>query len=82
MGVGKRVRLPYSLLTEGAQLALHDRVNEEPAFRERIAMLAAAMRSAHALLYDTALSHALAARSRASGAEPIASQFSIGDQVF
>ena len=68
--LGRRLRLPYTLLDQTGRLSLHERVTRDRAFSERIAMMSAAQRSITSLRYDRALSRAVLARSRAHGADP------------
>ena len=80
--LGKGIKLPYSLLDSAGRLSLHERVNADPQFSERVALMSAAQRSVTALRYSRTLSRAILARSRIHGAEPARSQYQIGDQVF
>ena len=63
--LGRRLRLPYTLLDQTGRLSLHERVTRDRAFSERIAMMSAAQRSITSLRYDRALSRAVLASSTA-----------------
>ena len=80
--LGRRLRLPYTLLDQTGRLSLHQRVKIDRAFSERIAMMSGAQRSITSLRYDRALSRAVLARSRAHGADPARQLFQVGDVVY
>ena len=54
--LGKGIKLPYSLLDSAGRLSLHERVNADPQFSERVALMSAAQRSVTALRYSRTLS--------------------------
>ena len=78
--LGRNLQLPYELWSP--ILALHARLEYEPSFATRVALLASAQRSQIALRYSRALSAAWLARSRAASADPAQTMYNIGDQVF
>ena len=80
--IGRGVRLPYSLLSNMGRLSLHERLEDDVPFQNRVAMISAAQRAVSSVEFNRALSRAALARSRASGADPVQTVFSIGDQVY
>ena len=80
--LGKNLRLPYEMMSSTGRLAMQSRLGADKSFAERVSMMASAQRAVLSLKTSTALAKALAARSRATAAQPVQSLFAIGDQCF
>ena len=80
--LGKNLRLPYEMISSTGRLAMQSRLGADKSFAERVSMTASAQRAVLSLKTSTALAKALAARSRATAAQPVQSLFAIGDQCF